>query len=272
MMEDVAIVGRKTFFIAPDRSLVTDSCLERLMSHGYEAYVIPDDGMCAMKKKVEDIIRLFPGCILYFNVDARVPGIDWKSYVKEMCVKVRLGARVGVVIKARASAEDRYQLENYYHGEVKVNAGMLELSGNGADDYTLILEALARTGALGRRKIVRADADAASTVIFPNMVTARLKDISRTYFCCVFDEIPDARIYDRFNGLTVNFNGLTFTSDAVLIMKHSRSGVNCCVFMFVKEDGSPELETAQKELLNKRIYNMLTAGQKGEMERAFTSV
>ena len=79
-------------------------------------------------------------------------------------------------------------------------------------------------------------------------------------------------VYVRFNGLTVNFNGLPITSDAVLIMKHSRSGVNCGIFMFVKEDGSPELETAQKELLNKKIYSILTAGRRSEMDRAFASV
>ena len=270
-MEDVSIVGRKTFFIAPDRKLLPDSCLERLMSHGYESYVIANDGPCPMKKKVDDIIRLFPGCILYFNVDAKIPGIDWRSYIKDLSVRVRLGAKIGIAIGVRSSAEERYQLENYYHGEVKVSAGMLELSGDEADDYGLILEALARAGALGRRKIVRAEGDPSSTVTFPDR-TARLKDISRTYFCCVFDEMPDAQVYDRFNGIMVKFNGMSFTSNAVLVMKHSRMGMNCGIFMFVKEDGSPELEPAQKEELNRRIYNMLTAGRKEAMERAFSSL
>lgn len=60
MAEDSAIVGRKTFFIAQDGVLISDACLERLMSHGYEAYGLSDISASMLKKKVEDVIRLFP--------------------------------------------------------------------------------------------------------------------------------------------------------------------------------------------------------------------
>lgn len=270
MAEDVSIAGRKTFFIAPDRSLVSDSCLERLMSHGYEAYSISDDGLCPIKKKVDDIIRLFPGSIIYFNVDASIAGIEWKSYLKELCAGLRHEAKVGIIIKARDSAEERYRIETEYRNDVRVRAGILALSGSREEDYAQIQEVLAQSGAIGRRKIIRAEADMNSSVLFPEGA-ARLKDISRAYFCCIFEEMVFANIFDRFNGLVVNFNGMSFKSDAVLVMKHSRAGENCGIFMFVKEDGSPELETEQKELLNKKIYNILTAGRRQEIEAAFVS-
>lgn len=269
MAEDVSIVGRKAFFIATDGALVPDSCLERLMSHGYESYRIADTGVSSMKKKVEDIIRLFPGCILYFCIDAKLVGIEWNGYIKELCATYRSDVKVGIVFKSHFSATDRYQLESFYYNEARITAGMLELTGNEAEDYGRILEALARAGARGRRKIVRVECDASSTVVFPDMATAKLKDISRTYFCCVFEEELEARVYDRFKGLTVSFNGMSFTSDAVLVMKHSRSGVNCGIFMFVKEDGSPELEPGLKEQLNKKIYSIVTAERRNVMERSF---
>ena len=270
MEEDVAIVGRKTFFIAPDGVLISDACLERLMSHGYEAYGVSDISASMLKKKVEDVIRLFPGCILFFNIDSRVAGIEWKSYVKDLCAKYRTTEKIGVVLKALSSATESYQPESFYQNEARINAGILSLKGDSSEDFERILETLARAGGRGRRKIVRADGDAGSSVEFPH-VTARLRDISRAYFCCVFDEPLDARVYDRFNGLTVHFNGLIFKSDAVLVMKHSRGGMNCGIFMFVKEDGSPELEPAVKDKLNKKIYDMISAGRKEAMEEAFAS-
>lgn len=270
MAEDSAIVGRKTFFIAQDGVLISDACLERLMSHGYEAYGLSDISASMLKKKVEDVIRLFPGCILYFNVDSRIAGIEWKSYIKELCASHRSSEKIGIVLKALPSATESYQLESFYQNEARINAGILALKGDRAEDFERILEAIARAGGRGRRKIVRAEGDAASIVEFAHE-TARLKDISRAYFCCVFEEALDAGIFDRFNGLTVHFNGLIFKSDAVLVMKHSRGGMNCGIFMFVKEDGSPELEPAVKEQLNRKIYDIISAGRKDAMEAAFAS-
>lgn len=270
MVEDVAIVGRKTFFIAPDGVLIPDSCLERLMSHGYEAYGLSDISASILKKKVEDVIRLFPGCILFFNIDSTLAGIDWKSYIKDLCARHRSSEKIGIVLKALPSAADSYQIESYYQNDARINAGILALKGNASEDFERILETLAGAGGRGRRKIVRADGNAGCSVVFPH-ATAQLKDISRAYFCCVFEEALEARVYDRFNRVDVHFNGLHFTSDAVLVMKHSRGGMNCGIFMFVKEDGSPELEPAVKGQLNKKIYDMISAERKEALESAFTS-
>ena len=58
--------GRKTFFIAPDISLLPETYMEEYLSHGYETYIICDDRYCSLKKKVELIINLFRDSILFF--------------------------------------------------------------------------------------------------------------------------------------------------------------------------------------------------------------
>ncbi|MBQ9538703.1 MAG: hypothetical protein IJU95_05490, partial [Treponema sp.] len=143
-MEDVSIIGRKTFFISSDADLITEPILERLMSHGYEAYVIADDARCLMKKKVEDIIRMFPGYILYFNVGSKVIGIEWKAYIKDLCARHRIDAKIGIMYKGTSSAEESVQLEGYYLNEARVGIGCLSLAGDDVEIYDRLLEALAR--------------------------------------------------------------------------------------------------------------------------------
>ena len=268
-MEDIAIVGRKTFFIAADGSLVPDRLLERLMSHGYEAYRIGDGGPCPMRRKVEAIVRLFPGSILYFNVDSAVAGMDWKGYVKELCARRPSDLRVGVICRAERPAEEARRLEDYYRVAAGADAGVISLSEDGEDSYDRILEALARAGARGRRRIVRVDAAPSDGIVFPG-ATLRLKDVSRAYFCCLFEgTLPDYKIYERFRDIRLSFRGLSLTCDAVLVMKVCKAGVNRLVFMFVKEDGTPELEAEEKAALNRQIYRILTEERAALMAREF---
>ena len=268
-MEDISIVGRKAFFIASGDTLVPDSLLERLMSHGYEAYRIADDGSCPMRKKVADIMRLFPGSILYCNVDSTVAGIDWKSYVKELCTRRGADERIGVICRSEHAAEELRQIEDYYRDGLKVAAGVLFLPPDGDEAYERVLESLARAGARGRRKIVRVNAAPSDGVTFPHGVV-RLKDVSRAYFCCLFDgDAPDYKIYEHFRSLKLCFHGMSLSCDAVLVMQNCKAGVYRLVFMFVKDDGSPELEADKKVLLNRQIYQILTEERRALMFREF---
>ena len=256
-MEDIAIVGRKTFFIAPVTEQMPETNLERLLSHGYEAYCIADDGICSLQKKVEAIIDLFPGSILFFHVDSMVSGIDWKSYIKQLCGANR-DVKIGITYAARESGKERSAIEDYYSNEARVSCGTLAFTSDKDGNYELILSTLAHAGARGRRDIIRATCDSSSEARFPT-ATARIKDVNKSYFCCLFDkEQTSFHIYERFHNITMNINGMSFVSDAVLIMKHIRDGVNTYIFMFVREDGSTNLEQDQKQKLNKKIYQVIT--------------
>lgn len=270
-MEDISIMGRKTFFIAPVLSLIPEALLERLLSHGYEAYSIDDDGVCPMRKRVEDLISLYPGCILFFNIDACVEGIEWKEYIQTLCKKHQNDAKIGIIFAERISGEEKGRIENFYYHEANITASALALTSNSTENYETVLEALAFAEARGRRKMVRATCEPSCQVKFKNN-TAHLYDVNRAYFCCTFDDLlQGVRMYDHFHDIEMDVNGMKFETDAVLIMKHSRNNINRYIFMFVKKDGSPELESHLKSRLNKKIYQIVTAERKAAMKKAFCS-
>ena len=74
--------GRKTFFIAPDVTLLPEYYLEEDMNHGYESYIISDDRTCAMSRKVELLISMFPQSILFFYIDAKLKS---KAFINRLC-------------------------------------------------------------------------------------------------------------------------------------------------------------------------------------------
>ena len=56
---DEIIKGRKTFFIAPDRSLLPQGLLEECLTMGYECYFIDNDIFLSIETKVEIILSIF---------------------------------------------------------------------------------------------------------------------------------------------------------------------------------------------------------------------
>ena len=60
---DEIIKGRKTFFIAPDRTLFPQSYLEEYLTLGYECYFIDTDIFLPIEVKVDIILSVFKDSI-----------------------------------------------------------------------------------------------------------------------------------------------------------------------------------------------------------------
>ena len=77
--------GRKTFFIAPDTSLMPESFLEDFFALGYECYYIENDKKINLRKKLDVLISLFHDVIIFFNIDAEINGIDeWTVFIRNL--------------------------------------------------------------------------------------------------------------------------------------------------------------------------------------------
>ena len=57
------VVGRKTFFITPDTSLIPEDYLEEYFSLGYECYFVNNDKILSLDKKIDILISLFKDII-----------------------------------------------------------------------------------------------------------------------------------------------------------------------------------------------------------------
>jgi len=272
---DIELYGRKTFFIAPDTSLIPKSYLEEFLGRGYETYIINDDYACPLQTKVREITKLYPESILYFNIDARVEGVEWKSYIRELQEYLGSSVLIGIFYLKRQNSEDEERIKTYYVRDVRIKAGCFALSQGNQNNFDSILATLEQSGAKGRRNLVRAICDKSSSVKFEHKgtgYTANLLDVNVTHFRCDLQGGADGfEIFDKIRDVALYVNGTSFMSDAVLIMKRNFSGKNLCVFMFIKRDDTPDLEKETEKKLNQKIYQIVLNENMEKLNNAFRS-
>lgn len=274
MESNVDIFGRRTFFIAPDASLIPESYVEEFLSRGYETYIIDDDYVCLLTKKIETIISLYPDAILFFNIDAIVDDIpDWKAYIADLKEKHSNDALIGV-LHAKGSPKADALLKAYYEETVGVRCGFITLQSHHHENFDVMIGELEKNGARGRRQLVRAAMDSASHFSFEfnrKKFKSKVLDVNISHFACVFpEELNDMKIYDKVRAASFRLNGLKFNSDAVLLMKRTKNNVHLCVFMFISQpDDKPELPPDLRKSLTRKIYQVVADDTLSTLRKAF---
>lgn len=272
-LSEVELYGRKTFFIAPDTSLIPKHYLEEFMLQGYQAYVINDDYVCPMQTKVREIIRLFPDSILYFNIDSSIDGIEWKSYISELQNFVGKNIYIGIFYLSRQNSQEEESIKDFYLDKLHVRAGCFALSAHDHNNFDSILSVMEKSGAKGRRSLVRAFCDSSSTVKIEHKgkkCLANLLDINLSYFRCDLQtNTENFEIFEKIRDVAVSANGMSFISDAVLIMKRTLNDKTLCIFMFIKRDDSPDLDFETEKKLNQKIYQIVLNENSEKLQTAF---
>ena len=272
-LSEVELYGRKTFFIAPDTSLIPKHYLEEFMLQGYQAYVINDDYVCPMQTKVREIIRLFPDSILYFNIDSSIDGIEWKSYISELQNFVGKNIYTGIFYLSRQNSQEEESIKDFYLDKLHVRAGCFALSAHNHNNFDSILSVMEKSGAKGRRSLVRAFCDSSSTVKIEHKgkkCLANLLDINLSYFRCDLQtNTENFEIFEKIRDVAVSANGMSFISDAVLIMKRTLNDKTLCIFMFIKRDDSPDLDLETEKKLNQKIYQIVLNENSEKLQTAF---
>lgn len=267
---NIAIFGRKTFFILPDLDLLSQDDMETLCSKGFETYIVENDG-APIKDKVEAIIRTFPDSIIYFNIDARASGISWDSYVREVKLRHVSDALIGILYRMDETRSGS-DVANYYVRDLGIQAGCIPLKAHSAENIPNIQKALEQAWAKGRRSYIRVDCDENSSLEMEfngKRFNAKIEDINLTHFRCSFDGDNGMKIFDKVRDAHVNFNGFPITSDAVLIMKRTKDGIHSYIFMFVHKRpiDLPDLDEKTQTQLNSKIYKLLSSRMQAIIRR-----
>ena len=270
---DIELFGRKTFFIAPDTSLIPKAYLEEFLTLGYQTFIINDDYSCSLQAKVKEIIRLFPESILYFNIDASVDGIEWRSYIRSLQESIGSETLIGVFYLSRQSPADEEAIKSYYLRDLNVRAGCFALSAHNHSDFDSIHKVLEQSGARGRRSLVRAKCDPSSSVKFEyrgSSFTGTILDVNLSHFRCDLSGGAERfQIFEKIRDASLSINGSSFTSDAVLIMKREGENSSLCIFMFIKRDDSPDLDKDTEKVLNQKIYQIILQEITEKLQSAF---
>ena len=84
------IKGRKTFFVAPDKSRFPESYLEEYLTAGYECYFIETDLFLPISTKIEVILSVFKDCIMFFNIDASIQKENWQILIPRLQKNIQM--------------------------------------------------------------------------------------------------------------------------------------------------------------------------------------
>ncbi len=264
MDDKIIIEGRKTFFFAPDTTLLPESHLEDFLAHGYEAYIIDDFRFCPLEKKVEIILETFPDAILFFFIDSNV-GVNWEQYIARLQSE-RGGENImiGVLYLKRQGEAERLALERYYLFDVGIQCGCIAMEFQKAKNFALIDRVMFANQACGRRRNIRAFGDSMSKANFEYeraLVNGMVCDISLSHFSFLPDPskaYPDIPINTVVKDFFLAFKGMHFKVDASLAIKREINGHVLHIFLFEKHNGTPGLDDHLAGQLSQKIYKTVS--------------
>ena len=273
-LDDSSVVGRKTFFIAPDLTLFPETFMEEYMTHGYEAYIINDDRYCPMDRKIEQIISMFPRSIFFFYVDAKIEGIEWQKFIYNLQRTHGENALLGVLYAKSRSEEERKKLEKFYLFDVGIQCGCIGLDFQQKKNFPLIDSVMKANQAQGRRKTIRAVCSGASEVSFAKdgrYFRGKICDISLNHFSCMFYE-GELPLYSRVQGMMLVIDGVHIQTNAVLLIQRElgEDGV-LNVFVFNKNDGSLGLDGDNFIKVSEKVYQLISNKTEEMLHRMFVT-
>lgn len=274
LVEEI-IKGRKTFFIAPDRTLFPQTYLEEYLTLGYECYFIDTDIFLPIEVKVDIILSVFKDSILFFNIDAPIQGTSWPHLIKGMQEKYP-EALFGVLYAKRQSLSERQALERQYLYNMGIQCGCIQLEYQKRSNFQIIEQVLYANQAMGRRKNVRAVCSTNCSFQFnaegQGTIQNRLTDISISHFSFV---IPEGQLeladYEKVPDIAFTIHGLRFRSDAVLYMTRQVETGILFVFAFQTKAGQSGLDPVNKQLLTPKLYEIMMENCMDLLNKLFTS-
>jgi hypothetical protein len=271
-------MGRKTFFILPDTSLMPTSYLEDYFALGYECYYIENDKRVKFQKKVDVILSLFKDLILFFNVDFTIPDFEWSEYIQNLVIEHKIQDSVGILYTKRATKEDKARIEKKYLYELGVRCGCTQLEYQKKQNFELIAKLLFANQAQGRRKTIRALCSAACTYSVTygsHQISAAgvLQDISLSHFTILSPGSGlEIKLYEKLKDIHFNIRGFLFRSDAVLVMERPVNGDMLYVFAFINSNGTTGLEARTRSLLIPALYKLLSSNCTALLEQLYVKV
>lgn len=140
------IFGRKIFFLNPQYS-VKQNIVNDLRRKEFEVYTIED------YRDAKALLRKYPGCILFINIDAQLSIGSWFNFVRSFEKEAALKTIYVSVISEKIKANDIELFEKFSENDHAV----IDFSGGIDGISATIQEIITKLNAKGRRQYVRAN-------------------------------------------------------------------------------------------------------------------
>lgn len=260
------IKERKTFFIVPDQTLLPASYLEDFLVDGYECYFIETDKNCTIDKKVRILKNIFKDSIFLFNIDYKLPDIDWTTYLKGLQSTIAPGINLGALYLKKPTQQEKLELEKTYLYDIGLQCGCIQLEYRKNANFAIIEKVLYANQAMGRRKFVRVICESCylSFVYNGQQFDGTVSDISLSHFSCTFPGYCPIKQYEKVENIQIKIKGIIIRSDAVLFMERMTSSGMLFIFAFTNKQGTHGLDGYVRQMLIPKLYAI--------MEENFTNI
>lgn len=267
-------IGRKTFFIAPDLSLLPEEYMQEYMTRGYEAYIINDERSCPMARKVELLISMYADSIFFFYIDARIDGIDWQKFIYKLQREHGDRILIGVLYSKAKTEEEKKRLEHFYLFDVGIQCGCIALDFQHKKNFPIIDRVMKVNQAEGRRKTVRATCEGSSEMTFlkdGKQFRGKLADISLNHFSCLLAE-SSLPVGSKIRDMVLVVDGVHIQTGGVLLLQRKTSDDAILnVFAFARPDGTIGLEGDNFNRVSQKVYQIVSSKTKEVLHRIFTT-
>ena len=184
-MENSADRGKKVFFLYP-HSVIQEDLVEHIVQNEFEVYLVNNH------TRMIDILKKYPGSILFINIDTRMKEPEWEQYVRRIMSDSATGdIQIGIL----TYNEDK-ELAKKYLMDIMVTGGYIQLKLGLKESTKIILKTLIANEARGKRRFVRVTCSTNivnefNVGIHEKMYTGYIKDISSAGMACYFYESVD---------------------------------------------------------------------------------
>lgn len=252
--------GIKTFFVAPDTTIVSEDFLEDFFINGFETYFLNDDPYCKLEWKIESLFSIFDKIILFFNIDSKIAGINWPKFILEIQNRYQERALIGVTY-LKQNAEKSRSLERLYLYDIGIVCGCIQLEYQKNANLRILESVLNVNQANGQRKNIRAICGNTCKLDMSykgKSFQGQVRDVSISHFSCVFMQEMNLQQGDKLTNVLLNLHGIRCNVNAVMCLKRVMDGDTIYVFVFINSDGKDGLEPILKAKVNKFVYSRIS--------------
>ena len=252
--------GRKVFFITPDRIIFPESNLLDYFALGYECYFVENDKQNTLKDRIIRIITTFNGCILFFNVDMTVPGINWINYITELNTVYGDKVTIGVFFVRRQDKRFKPSMEIVFNQKIGITGGCVQLEYQKKTNFTIVQNVLIALQAKGRRQSVRSLCTKKYTYSFSKdgqNYTGQITDLSLSHFSFASQDYTfKMNMGERIQDFNLYLDGLIIRTSVSLLMNRDLPDSILYVFAFCDAQGKVGLNERYKDNLTENLYKL----------------
>jgi hypothetical protein len=226
-----ATMGRKIFFLYPSLIMV-QGVIEELIQQEYEIYIVRNH------KKLQGALKIFPGSILFANIDEGMPVEDWEVWIQGiMQDPATANVQIGIL-----TATANETLEEKYTNQVQVQCGFIVVKNNILSAFQRFHSILQSLDARGQRKYIRVSLEGITTKIkFPYnglLIKGTIKDISVVGLSCSFDEDPGLEKNALCHHMQIKLGIDLFKAEGVVFGSRGEKSSKVYVLLFTQRTGS----------------------------------